>query len=80
VGTFDGGALKLYVNNTLVQTATGQAPGGAANSSIGYGLMTRWDPGGLWGGKLSIVRIYDTALDLAGVLQNYNADRARFGL
>jgi hypothetical protein len=79
VGTFDGTTLKLYVNNTLVQTATAP-PGGSANSSIGYGLMTRWDPGGFWGGRLSIIRLYDTALDLAGVTQNYNANRVRFGL
>jgi hypothetical protein len=79
VGTFDGTTLNLYINNTLVQTAN-KPPGGAANSSIGYGLMTRWDPGGLWGGRLSIVRVYDTALDLAGVAQNYTADRSRFGL
>ena len=79
VGTFDGTILNLYVNNTLVETAN-KPPGGAANSAIGYGLMTRWDPGGLWGGRLSIVRIYDTALDLAGVTQNYTADQARFGL
>ena len=79
VGTFDGTTLNLYVNNTLVRTAT-EPPGGAANPAIGYGLMTRWDPGGLWGGRLGIVRIYDTDIGAAGVDQNWAADRARFGL
>jgi hypothetical protein len=79
VGTFDGTTLNLYVNNTLVQTQVAP-PGGAANPSIGYGLMTRWDPGGLWGGRLGIVRVYDTDIGAPGVTQNWLANRARFGL
>jgi len=79
VGTFDGTTLNLYVNNTQVETANAP-PGGAANPAIGYGLMTRWDPGGFWGGRLAIVRVYDTDIGAAGVEQNWNADRARFGL
>ena len=80
VGTFDGDTLKLYVNNTVVQTATGQGPGGAANPAIGYGLMTRWDPGGQWGGRLAIVNVYNLALSGAEVAQNFNYYRSRFGL
>lgn len=79
VGTFDGTTLNLYVNNTLVQTAT-EPPGGAANPAIGYGLMTRWDPGGLWGGRLAIVNIYNSALSGVEVTQNFNYYRSRFGL
>jgi len=80
VGTFDGDTLKLYVNNTLVQTATGRGPGGAANPAIGYGLMTRWDPGGFWGGKLAIVNVYDSDIGQAGVTTSWNANKTRFGL
>jgi hypothetical protein len=79
VGTFDGTTLNLYVNNTLVQTAT-EPPGGAANPAIGYGLMTRWDPGGLWGGRLAIVNIYNSALTGVEVTQNFNFYRSRFGI
>lgn len=79
VGTFDGTTLNLYVNNTLVQTAT-EPPGAAANPAIGYGLMTRWDPGGLWGGRLAIVNIYNLALSGAEVTQNFDYYRSRFGL
>jgi hypothetical protein len=79
VGTFDGTTLNLYVNNTLVRTAVAP-PGGAANPAIGYGLMTRWDPGGLWGGRLAIVNVYNSALSGAEVTQNFNFYRARFGL
>jgi hypothetical protein len=79
VGTFDGTTLNLYVNNTLVQTAT-EPPGGAANPAIGYGLMTRWDPGGLWGGRLAIVNVYNSALSGTEVSQNFNYYKSRFGL
>jgi hypothetical protein len=79
VGTFDGTTLNLYVNNTLVRTAVAP-PGGAANPAIGYGLMTRWDPGGLWGGRLAIVNVYNSALSGAEVAQNFNYYRSRFGL
>jgi hypothetical protein len=79
VGTFDGTTLNLYVNNTLVQTANAP-PGAAANPAIGYGLMTRWDPGGFWGGRLAIVNLYNSALTGTEVTQNFNANRSRFGL
>ena len=79
VGTFNGTTLNLYVNNTLVRTAT-EPPGGAANSGIGYGLMTRWDPGGLWGGRLAILNLYNTDIGAGGVTTSWNANRTRFGL
>ena len=79
VGTFDGTTLNLYVNNTLEETAN-KPPGGAANPSIGYGLMTRWDPGGLWGGRLAILNLYNTDIGAGGVTTSWNANRTRFGL
>jgi len=78
VGTFDGTAHKLYVNGTLAQTQETTSP--ANRSGVGIYLMSRWDYAQYWGGGLAVVRIYDTALDLAGVTQNYTAERARFGL
>jgi hypothetical protein len=79
IGSYDGTDVKLYVNGALVQTSNdpGQTVGA---SNGGINLMRRWDNPDLWGGRLSVVRIYDTALDLAGVTQNFTADRARFGL
>ena len=78
VGTYDGTTIKLYVNNALInQTAyTGTPTTGGA----GIRLMSRWDSADYWGGRLSIVRIYDDSLTAEQVTQNYNADRSRFGL
>jgi hypothetical protein len=79
VGSWDGTTIKLYVNGQVV---TSDTPGLPPSSRGGNGirLMGRWDNADWWGGRLAVVRIYDTALDLAGVTQNYAADRARFGL
>lgn len=79
VGTFNGTTLNLYVNNTLVETAN-KPPGAAANSGIGYGLMTRWDPGGLWGGRLAILNLYNTDIGAGGVTTSWNTNKTRFGL
>jgi len=79
VGTFDGTTLKLYVNNVLEETANAP-PGAPANPGIGYGLMTRWDPGGLWGGRLAILKLYNADIGAGGVTTSWNANRARFGL
>lgn len=79
VGSYDGTDVKLYLNGALVETTN--APGqtvGASNS--GTNLMRRWDNEDYWGGGLAIVRIYDADLGLAGVTQNYTANRSRFGL
>ena len=78
VGTYDGSTHNLYVNGTLA--ATGAASATCLQSGGGIRLMNRWDSPEFWGGALAIVRIYDTTLDLASVTQNYNADRARFGI
>jgi hypothetical protein len=78
VGTFDGTAHRLYVNGELAQTQATSSP--ANRGGVGIRLMCRWDAGQFWGGALAVVRIYDTALDLDGVQQNYTADRARFEL
>jgi hypothetical protein len=42
--------------------------------------MHRWDNNDYWGGRLGIVRIYDADIGAAGVAQNFNANRERFGL
>jgi hypothetical protein len=79
VGTCNGTTVSLYINGTLVASLpwSGAPP---ASSGAGTYLMHRWDAPDLWGGRLGIVRIYDTDITAAGVTQNFNADRARFGL
>jgi len=83
VGTYDGANFKTYVNTTLRVT---NAYSGIAPNSGGQGinLMKRWDVESIgnayWGGRLAIVRMYNTALTQAQITLNYNANKARFGL
>jgi hypothetical protein len=63
----------------LVSSHAEAGPAPTANNR-GYRLMSRWDNGGFWGGKLSVVRVYDRALSQADVTNNYNAEHTRFGL
>lgn len=80
VGTYDGSTIKLYVNNSLVQSAS--YTGSVASGQDGIVLMRRWDdpPGGYWGGRLAIVNIYDKALNSTSISQKWNTTKSRFGL
>lgn len=79
VGTYDGSTIKLYVNNSLVQSTS--YSGTSSSGTQGIRLMTRWDIlGQYWGGRLGIVRIYNTALNSTQINQNWGTNRSRFGL
>jgi len=78
VGTSNGLTIKLYVNNSLVQSTN--YTGSTTSSQGGIRLMRRWDLANYWGGKLGIVRIYNADIGTTGIAQNWNANRARFGI
>jgi hypothetical protein len=79
-GSWDGTTIKLYVNGQVVSSDVPSTPPLAQSGGTGIRLMRRWDNPEYWGGRLAVVRIYDVAIGNAGVLQNFNAERARFGL
>ena len=78
VGTYDGTDNKLYVNNTLVQSAA--YSGTPAAGTAGIRLMRRWDDPEYWAGRLAIVQVYDGAMNATEVTSNWNTNKARFGL
>lgn len=82
VGTYDGTTIRQYVNGvadggTLTYSGTPQSGGEIR-------LMRRWDgnvmSSNLVNGTLSIIRIYNSAISASDVLQNFNADKSKFGL
>jgi hypothetical protein len=78
-GTWDGTTVRLYVNGVLVNSRAW--PGfNSVRGGNGIRLMSRWDNYQYWGGKLSIVRIYNADIGTSGVSQNFNANRSRFGI
>jgi len=78
VGTYDGNAVKLYVNNTLI--ATTNTTTSAISSNGGIRLMRRWDANQFWDGYLSTVGIYDKALTQGQISGIYNTTKSRYGL
>jgi hypothetical protein len=78
VGTYDGATVKLYVNNTLVDSTS--YTGTPISSQGGIRLMRRWDLPDYWGGYISIVGIYDKALNTSQIESIWNLNKARFGL
>lgn len=79
VGVYDGSAIKLYVNGSLV-SGTGGISGNPISSQGGIRLMRRWDLGDYWGGKLAKVDIYGRALNPGQITSIWNSTKSRFGL
>ncbi len=78
VGTYDGNTIKLYINNTLVQSSN--YTGSSISSQGGIRLMRRWDNPDYWGGYLAKVDIYDKVLDSTKISSIWNGTKSRFGL
>jgi len=78
VGTYDGVNVKLYINGALSSSVA--STGRPANGGIGFQIMTQYDVGHsqYLAGNLAILRMYNRALILSEVTQNYNAENSRF--
>ena len=76
VGTYNGTNLSIYYDGVL-QTST-SATGNITNTTKALEVATR--SGDDYKGNLSITRIYNRALSAPEILQNYNAQKSRFGL
>jgi hypothetical protein len=78
-GTFQSGSTRLYINGVLDGISTLEANMATVqpNISIGYWQFT---PGRYLNGNVATVQIYNRALTPTEVLQNYNAQKSRFGL
>ena len=77
VATYDGTTLSLYRNGSLVGTPA-TSSGNISNTSKTLTIGLRG--GQYFGGRISNAKIYNTALTLAQISQNYNALKHRFGL
>ena len=79
-GTYDNSAqeIKTYINGVLRATRSN-------TPSINYSVNDRRISPTIYGGgpvnnKIALVRQYSRALSATEILQNYNAQKSRFGL
>jgi len=77
VGTYDGTTVKLYINNTLVDSTN--YTGTPISSQGGIRLMRRWDYPDYWGGKLAKVDIYNKSLTSSQINSIWDSTKSRFG-
>jgi hypothetical protein len=81
VGVFNhsGTTLSGYRNGSLVSSTTLSITG-TINNNDGLYLAARGIGATLFAGSIGIVRIYSRALSATEVLQNFQADRGRYGI
>jgi hypothetical protein len=75
--TYNGSTVNIYINGVLDATysRTGsQTPGNLRIGSDSGGT------GEFFNGDLAIVRMYSSALSQSDIIQNFNAQKSRFGL
>ena len=85
--TYDGTTLRAYVNGSAAGTATYSRltpynDGGGVPLKYGIALADFTNLGdGTYGDfRFGAFQVYNTALNSSNVLQNYNAQKSRFGL
>jgi hypothetical protein len=80
VGTYDGGTSRAYVNGVQVDAWAQTGTVTAGTYYVGtYGGATA-DGVHNFKGDISIARIYNVALTVTEIVQNYNNGRSRFGV
>ena len=74
----DGSNSYIYINSSLDQTGSTKVKGSANTSTFTFGAR---DGGSFaFDGNLSLIQVYNRALSASDVLQNYQAQKGRFGL
>jgi hypothetical protein len=74
-GNLTGGTASLYINGQLI-TSTSSTSANASFDGPGFSSNSSY----AFPGNLSTLRVYSRGLSAAEVLQNYNAQKNRFGL
>jgi hypothetical protein len=78
IATHDGTTAKTYVNGALISSNNNSISGQNTSNNISIGAYE----GGIYAtyGAIPIYRLYNYPLSAQEILQNYNAQKSRFGL
>lgn len=80
VMTYDGSNIKLYINNTLINSTATASASTALVSNLGYRVGRRWDAFDSLDAYIPIAMVYNRALTSAELTQNFNYHRSRYGV
>lgn len=83
VGTYDGTTVRLYSNSSSIGTLT--YSGTPAIGSSEYRIARRWDSDAVTStnfmhASIPVIRVYNRALSVAEIAQNFSYSRARYGV
>ena len=78
VGVKGSDEVRTYTNGVLINTQTYSGSITTDNDNLSIGRYLGY--GRYWDGNLAIVRVYNRSITETEVLQNYNAQKGRFGL
>jgi len=81
-GTINTTNISMYMNGVLITTSSGISTGitNNSNSIIGWGFDPRFSSGRFFNGSVANCQVYNRTLSASEILQNYNAQKSRFGL
>ena len=77
--TYNNVTARLYLNGVLGASTSSGGPV-TLNSTQPLQVATRGIGGSTFFGRISMVSVYNRALSITEILQNYNANKSRFGL
>ena len=81
VYTYTSGTGKIYTNGALDATASYTGNHDLTQFHLGSGgTAGNLDDRGMWNGEIGPVHVYNRELTATEVLQNFNAQRGRFGV
>jgi hypothetical protein len=72
--------MRLYINGVQVSQNTNVTQSYISETERIGAHFTGVNPISFWDGKIAQVRVYSSALSGADVLQNFDTDKARYGL
>jgi hypothetical protein len=78
VASWDGTTVRHYVDTSLYGTVN--RPHSGISDGVGYRVARRWDEPTYISAAIPIVAFYNRKLTDAEILQNFNANKGRFGL
>jgi hypothetical protein len=72
-------SIKLYINGSLITTVTAATKNNLRSSSVAWSVSWNLSPY-QYGGRVSNFLIYNSVLSATDILNNYNAQKATYGL